>query len=116
MINIQPQCLKKIVTDLLKNKLGFTGLIVTDSLTMKAIANNYSIEEVILQSVNAGVDVLIFCGQADLKEQIEIFNTFVRLVYEEKILLQRLNESVQKFLNLNSNLISLKININLLQT
>lgn len=87
---------KKIVTDLLKNKLGFTGLIVTDSLTMKAIANNYSIEEVILQSVNAGVDILIFCGQADLKEQIEIFNTFVRLVYEEKILLQRLNESVQK--------------------
>lgn len=89
---------KEIVTGLLKENLGFKGLIVTDSLTMGAISKLFKIEEVITHSANAGVDVLIFCGKADLEEQKHIYNTFVKLVKEGKIPSARIDESVQKIL------------------
>lgn len=91
---------EKIITGLLKNKYHFKGLIVTDSLTMGAINNNYSKKDIIMNAVNAGVDLLIFCGKADITEQREIYNEFVNLVKEKRISIERIDESVNKILNL----------------
>ncbi len=91
---------KKIITDLLKGQYGFNGLIVTDSLTMGAINNNYNKKEIVELAVNAGVDLLIFCGKADINEQREIYQGFIELVEEGKISEQRINESVDKILSL----------------
>lgn len=88
----------KIITNLLKNKLNFKGLITTDSLTMGAIWNRFSIEEILLNGINAGNDILVFCGEANLHQQIEIINTFNRLIVNGKIPLERINESVEKVL------------------
>lgn len=91
---------KKVVNDLLIDKLGFNGLIVTDSLTMAAVYNRYSIEEIIDYSVNAGIDVLVFCGKADLAEQRFIYEKFVELVESGRIPIDRVNKSVEKILKL----------------
>jgi beta-N-acetylhexosaminidase len=89
-----------VIRRLLIEKMGFKGLITTDSLTMAAIWGKYSIEEIVQHGVNAGNDILVFCGKADLKEQIEIVQTFKRLVQENKISIERIDESVNKILKL----------------
>ncbi len=48
-----------LVTGLLRKQLGFTGLIVTDDLQMKAITNRYGFREAVQQAVLAGSDLLI---------------------------------------------------------
>ncbi|HBP25384.1 MAG TPA: beta-N-acetylhexosaminidase [Acholeplasmatales bacterium] len=89
-----------IITCLLKEKLGFKGLIVTDSLTMGAISSRFSAEEIVERAVNAGNDLLIFCGKADLNEQREIVLAFEKLAEEGKISKARIDESVKKILRL----------------
>lgn len=88
----------EVITNLLKNKLGFKGIITTDSLTMGAIWTKYSISEIIEKGVNAGNDILVFCGKADLNEQIEIVKTFIDLVKNRIISEDRINKSVAKIL------------------
>lgn len=90
----------QVITKLLKEKLGFKGLITTDSLTMKAIWDKFSIEEIVLNGVNAGNDILVFCGGADLDVQLQIIATFKNLVLSGKISQERVDESVSKILKL----------------
>lgn len=49
---------KRILTDLLRDELGFTGLIVTDSMSMDAISKEWGIGEAAILAKAAGVDVL----------------------------------------------------------
>lgn len=90
----------EVITKLLKEELGFKGLITTDSLTMGAIWQKYSIPEIIEYGVNAGNDILVFCGKALLEEQETIVNTFYELVKSGKISEKRIDESVEKILTL----------------
>lgn len=49
---------KRILTGLLREELGFDGLIVTDSMSMDAIAREWGLEEAAILAMEAGVDVL----------------------------------------------------------
>lgn len=49
----------EIVTEILKNDLGFTGLVVTDSLQMGAITDAYSAGEAALGALQAGCHILL---------------------------------------------------------
>ena len=51
-----------IVTELLKNELGFKGMIVTDALTMKGVSENMESAEIALAAYKAGVDILLKPG------------------------------------------------------
>jgi beta-N-acetylhexosaminidase len=55
-----------IVTDLLRDELGFDGLVVTDDLEMGAIARHNVIEEAALRAVLAGEDMILICARPDL--------------------------------------------------
>ncbi|HJQ33255.1 MAG TPA: glycoside hydrolase family 3 N-terminal domain-containing protein [Pyrinomonadaceae bacterium] len=55
-----------IVTDLLRDELGFDGLVVTDDLEMGAIAKHCEIEEAALRAVMAGEDMILVCARPDL--------------------------------------------------
>lgn len=87
-----------IVTKLLREEMGFDGLVCTDSLTMGAIASNFPLDEVIRLAVNAGNDLLVFCGKAELAEQRTIYRTFLQLVREGQIPEERVNDSVARIL------------------
>ena len=82
-----------VVTDLLKYKLGFLGLIFTDGLNMKGAANYSSPSEINLAAVLAGNDILLI--PHDIPETINLFKTSIQtgvLSYE------RIDESVRKIL------------------
>jgi beta-N-acetylhexosaminidase len=50
-----------IVRGVLRNKLGYDGLVVSDDLEMKAIADHYSLDDVLVRGLNAGVDAFLCC-------------------------------------------------------
>jgi beta-N-acetylhexosaminidase len=56
---------KKLVSEVLRKKLGYEGLIVTDALGMGAITNNYSSDEAVKKSVKAGADLLLMPTSID---------------------------------------------------
>jgi beta-N-acetylhexosaminidase len=55
----------RIVTGLLREELGFAGLIMTDDLDMGAILNHYSLEETIRLAIGAGNDLAMICHRVD---------------------------------------------------
>jgi beta-N-acetylhexosaminidase len=55
-----------IVTGLLREELGYEGLVVTDDLEMGAIARHCEIEEAALRAILAGEDMLLICARPDL--------------------------------------------------
>jgi beta-N-acetylhexosaminidase len=50
---------RRIATDLLRGELGFRGVLVSDDLGMKAVADRYSIEELAVGAIEAGCDHLL---------------------------------------------------------
>src|SRR5215207_9340277 len=55
-----------IVTGLLREELGYEGLVVTDDLEMGAIARHSEIEEAALRAILAGEDMILVCARPDL--------------------------------------------------
>ena len=58
-----------VLTDLLRHTLGFSGLIVSDDLEMKGLADHFSIEEMVVGGLNAGVDLFLICHRHELVEE-----------------------------------------------
>ncbi len=56
----------EIVTRLLREELGYQGLVVTDDMEMGAIARHYQIEEAVRLGIEAGEDMLLICARPEL--------------------------------------------------
>ncbi|MEQ1642216.1 MAG: glycoside hydrolase family 3 N-terminal domain-containing protein [Pyrinomonadaceae bacterium] len=56
---------KNFISTLLRGLLGYNGLVITDDLEMGAIVRNYGIGEACKMAVNAAVDMLAICADAD---------------------------------------------------
>ena len=52
-----------VVTDLLKERMGFTGVAMTDSLEAEAVTSRMSMETAAVRSIRAGIDLLLTTGQ-----------------------------------------------------
>jgi beta-N-acetylhexosaminidase len=61
---------EKIVRLYLRDKLGFSGVVMSDDTNMKAISNNFSPEEIALLSTEATTDIIINTGSADEQEAL----------------------------------------------
>ena len=61
---------KAVLTGLLRQRLGFEGVIVSDDMQMRAIADHYGQAEAILLAVEAGVDMLVFGNNLDYDPEI----------------------------------------------
>ena len=48
-----------LVTDILRNQMGFQGIVITDALSMSAISEYYGAEEAAIMAVLAGCDMLL---------------------------------------------------------
>jgi beta-N-acetylhexosaminidase len=59
-----------VLTVLLRERLGFTGVIVSDDMQMRAITAHYGLEEAVLRAVEAGVDILVFGNNLDYDPDI----------------------------------------------
>ncbi|MDP4114554.1 MAG: glycoside hydrolase family 3 protein, partial [Bacteroidota bacterium] len=84
---------KKVVTGLLRNQLGFSGLIVTDALNMKAITDNFSNAEAAVLAIQAGNDCLLFPEDPD-----DYVEAIINAVKTGKITEERLDNSIRRIL------------------
>jgi beta-N-acetylhexosaminidase len=84
---------RAILTDLLRKDYGFRGLIVTDAMDMGAIATNFSLDEAVVKSIQAGVDVIL--QPPDIEEAIQ---SLVHSVKEGQISETRINATVRRIL------------------
>lgn len=62
---------RRIVTDLLRNELGFDGLVMTDDLDMGAILTDYRLEDTIRLAIAAGNDVAMICHRIPEIENVQ---------------------------------------------
>ena len=83
---------KLLLTDLLRKDLGYQGLVISDGMEMKAIADTYGIGEGCIMALNAGCDILLLCHE--LSEQQEAFDFVKKAVAEGKISIDLLKEKV----------------------
>ena len=89
---------KKVTTDILRNSLGFDGVIATDDMTMGAIVDNYNLADAVIMSINAGSDLVLVCHGYD-----DIINSIVAVkdaVNSKIISEERIDESVYRILKL----------------
>lgn len=89
---------KKVTTDILRDSLGFDGVIATDDMTMGAIVDNYNLADAVIMSINAGSDLVLVChGYDDIINSIVAVKDAVnsKIISEEKI-----DESVYRILKL----------------
>ena len=86
---------KATVTGILREKLKFDGLIITDSLTMGAIVDNYEYEDAIVLAVNAGNDILLI-GSDDASYPKLTIDILVGAVKSGRIAMNRINESFNR--------------------
>ena len=89
---------KAIITGLLRNDMQFEGVIITDDLTMGAIANDYTIPEAAVQSFIAGSDLLLVVR--NYEGQIATIKALKKAITTGEITEERLNESVKRILSL----------------
>jgi len=68
----------EVLDGILRNELGFAGVLVSDDLEMKAIADHYAIAEVVRRGALAGVDLFLLCHNAKL--QFEAIEALIRSV------------------------------------
>lgn len=91
--NIPTTLSKNVVTDLLKNELGFDGLIFTDAMNMKGLSANFTPDEGNVQAILAGNDVLLY--PASIPKGIALIK---KAVEEGKISEAEIEERVKKVL------------------
>jgi beta-N-acetylhexosaminidase len=58
-----------VIGGLLRGKMKFGGVAVSDALEMKAIADHFAIEKVVARGANAGLDLLAICENPDLQNR-----------------------------------------------
>ncbi|MDQ1524760.1 MAG: beta-N-acetylhexosaminidase, partial [Pyrinomonadaceae bacterium] len=88
--SINPQ----IVTKLLREEIGYTGLVVTDDLEMGAIARHYEIEETVRLAVEAGEDMMLICARPDLIRRG--FDSLLAAVREGALSVERIDASLAR--------------------
>ena len=83
------------VKDILQNRLGFNGVIISDGMGMGGIVKNYSDDYALIEAVKAGCDVII--QNYNIIRSIDIIE---RAVLDGEISVYRINQSVTKILNM----------------
>jgi beta-N-acetylhexosaminidase len=83
----------KTNTELLRKKLGFNGVLVTDDLQMLAIKKHYKKEEAIELAINSGADMLMYCNQLSNDDTDETIDIMIHLVKNKKISIDRIKEA-----------------------
>ena len=95
---------RAVITGLLRGRMGWQGVVVSDDMQMKAITTQFGMEQAMLLAVNAGVDILLFGNNLYWDKELprKAFDTLQKLVRSGRISRQRITESWQRITNLYS--------------
>lgn len=90
----------EILTGLLREKIGFDGVIISDDLQMQAIANHYSLEESLGLTINAGADMVIFGNQLGQHTATQVIDCVEQLVLSNVIPMERIDDAFRRIVRL----------------
>lgn len=83
----------EIITGIIRDDLGFDGIIITDALDMGAISKNYGSDETAILGIKAGIDILLIPNN-----QPKAYNALLNSVINEDISIERIEESLRRIL------------------
>lgn len=91
-----------VINGLLRGRLGYDGVVITDDLQMRAIADHYPFDEVVLRAVEAGADILLFGNNLDYDPGIvsRAQAVLVQAVHEGRLPRARLETSWRRIMRL----------------
>ncbi|CAM3725217.1 Beta-N-acetylhexosaminidase [Cohnella lubricantis] len=89
---------EKIIDDLLRGKLGYDGVVITDDLGMGAIVKNYTLPDAAVLAVQAGADILLVGHGYD--NEHAAYEAVLNAVKSGKLTEERIDESVYRILKL----------------
>lgn len=89
---------KAVISDLLRNTLGYNGVVITDDFTMGAITENYDMGLAAVKSIQAGGDIVLVCH--GFEKQETVLKALLQAARTGQISTERLDESVYRVLQL----------------
>lgn len=97
---------KNVITGILRNQLGYDGVVISDDMNMKAIREQYGLEETIYKAIDAGVDILVFANNLVYDEQIAVkaVDIIKDLIDEGKLSEERIAQSYDRIIELKKKL------------
>jgi beta-N-acetylhexosaminidase len=85
----------RIVQALLREELGYQGVIVSDDLEMKAVAKSYEIPDAAVRAIAAGCDAVLICS-GDVETQAATLEALVHAVEDGRIPYKRLEDALKR--------------------
>ena len=89
---------KNIIDGILRKRLRFDGLVITDDMTMGAITKNFDIARAAILSINAGSDIVLVCHGYD--NGAKVLNAVKQAVEKGEISEERINQSMYRILKI----------------
>jgi beta-N-acetylhexosaminidase len=86
----------KVVTGLLRETLGFQGLVITDDLEMGAIGKKWGVPAGATAAFNAGADILLICQDQNMV--LESIKTLRQKLLKGEISSERLHQSIDRIM------------------
>ena len=84
-----------VVTDVLKGQLGFEGLVISDDLGMKAVADTWPLADAMIASLQAGCDAVLLCNST-LDEQLVALEAVIHAVEKGVLPLARVEDAMMR--------------------
>ena len=92
-----PSTASKEVLDILREEMGYQGVILTDAISMKGLAAALSHEDIYIECFNAGNDLILFCWN-------DYIDVMEKAVLDGRVSMERLDRSVQRILDMKEKL------------
>lgn len=83
-----------VMNNLLRQQMGYKGIVITDDMDMGAIDKHYDFKEVGVKAVTAGADIVLVCH--DYGHEADVYNGILQAVRNGTISQERLNDSVKR--------------------
>jgi beta-N-acetylhexosaminidase len=92
----------EVMTTMLRDELGFQGVLVSDDMQMGAVTEYYGLEQAVTLAVNAGIDILIFANNSVYDSEItqKVIDIIKKGVENGVIPRERIEESYKRIMNL----------------
>lgn len=94
-ISIPATLSRKVLTDLVRKEMGFDGIIITDALEMKAIADHFGPREAVIRAIKAGADIALMPADLD-----QAYGGLLAAVKSGELPESRIDESVKRLIGL----------------
>lgn len=85
----------RIVNELLKQELGFEGMVFSDDLEMKAISARYGVPEATVKAIGAGCDAVLMCGTSQ-EPQMAALEAVIHAVEDGSLSLRRVEDALAR--------------------